>query len=51
VVVLEPGLVVYKIYDGCWFFGRPSMDELRQDFCVVTRKCRLDWDITTPELK
>jgi hypothetical protein len=51
VVVLEPGLVVYKIYDGYWFFGRPSMEELRQDLRVVTRKCRPDWDITTPELK
>ena len=22
-IVLEPGLVVYKIYNGYWFFGRP----------------------------
>ena len=51
VVVLEPGLVVHKIYDGYWFFGRPSMEELRQDLRVVTRKCRPDWDITTRELK
>ena len=24
VIVLEPGLVVYKIYNGYWFFGRPT---------------------------
>jgi peroxiredoxin len=51
VVVLEPGLVIYRIYNGYWFFGRPTMEELRQDLRAVTRKCRPDWDITTPELK
>ena len=30
-IVLEPGLVIYKIYNGYWFFGRPTADELRQD--------------------
>ncbi len=51
VIVLEPGLVVYKIYNGYWFFGRPTVEELRQDLRAVTRKCRPDWDITTPELR
>ena len=23
-LVLEPGLVIYKIYNGYWFWGRPS---------------------------
>jgi len=26
VIVLEPGLVIYKIYNGYWFFGRPTME-------------------------
>lgn len=51
VIVLEPGLVVYKIYNGYWFFGRPTMDELRLDLRAVLKKCRRDWDITTPELR
>ena len=51
VIVLEPGLVIYKVYNGYWFFGRPTMEELRQDLRAVTKKCRPDWDITTPELK
>ena len=51
VIVLEPGLVIYKIYNGYWFFGRPTLEELRQDLRAVTKKCRPDWDITTPELK
>jgi len=32
-IVLEPGLVVYKVYNGYWFFGRPTIEDLRQD-CV-----------------
>jgi hypothetical protein len=46
-----PGLVIYKIYNGYWFFGRPTLEELRQDLRAVLKKCRPDWDITTPELK
>jgi peroxiredoxin len=51
VIVLEPGLVIYKIYDGYWFFGRPTIEELRMDLRAVSKKCRADWDITKPELK
>jgi len=50
-IVLEPGLVIYKIYNGYWFFGRPTVEELRQDLRAVLKKCRPDWDITSPELK
>lgn len=51
VLVLEPGLVIYRIYNGYWFFGRPTTEELRQDLRAVGRKCRPDWDITAPELR
>jgi peroxiredoxin len=50
-LVLEPGLVVHKIYNGYWFFGRPTLEELRQDLRAVLMKCRPDWDITRPELR
>jgi peroxiredoxin len=50
-IVLEPGLVVYKIYNGYWFFGRPTIEELRADLRAVVKKCRPDWDITDSELK
>jgi peroxiredoxin len=50
-LVLEPGLVVYKIYMGYWYFGRPTSEELRRDLREVTRKCRPDWDITVPEMR
>ncbi len=29
-LVLEPGLVIYTIYNGYWFWGRPSPEELHQ---------------------
>jgi peroxiredoxin len=48
-LVLEPELVVYKIYMGYWFFGRPTLDELRLDLRAVLKKCRPDWDISGAE--
>jgi peroxiredoxin len=50
-IVLEPGLMVYKIYLGYWYFGRPTIEELRQDLRAVSRKCRPDRDITSREMK
>ena len=50
-IVLEPGLIVFKVYSGYWFFGRPTVEELRQDMRAVSKKCRPDWDITHPEMK
>jgi hypothetical protein len=49
---IESGLMVFKIYHGSWYFGRPSIDELRQELRLraVSRKCRPDWDIATPEM-
>jgi peroxiredoxin len=50
-LVLEPGLIVFKIYNGYWYFGRPTIEELRYDLRSVLQKCRPDWDITKPDLK
>jgi len=50
-LVLEPGLIIYTIYIGYWFFGRPTVEDLRQDLRAVLKKCRPDWDITSSELK
>ena len=51
VVVLEPGLRIHKIYNGYWFFGRPTIEELRRDLRAVSMSCRPDWDITAPGFK
>jgi peroxiredoxin len=50
-LVLEPGLAVYSIYDGYWFWGRPSFEDLRRDLREVTRKVRADWDPLAPGLR
>ena len=50
-IILEPGLVVYKIYNGYWFWGRPSTTDLWQDLREVMRKCRPDWDLSTPAVR
>ena len=46
---LEPGLRVYKVYVGYWFFGRPTVEELRHDLRAVLQRCRPDWDISSAE--
>jgi hypothetical protein len=47
-LVLEPGLVIYSVYNGYWYWGRPSSAQLRADLRAVTEKVRPDWDITAP---
>ncbi len=49
--VLEPGLLIYKIYNGYWFWGRPSTEDLRQDLRKLFQKVRPDWDLSTPGLR
>src|SRR5260370_29211817 len=51
VIVLEPGLVILRIYNGYWVFGRPTIEELRQDLRAVLKKFRPYWDITRTALK
>ena len=43
--------MVFKIYLGYCCFGRPTIKELGQDLMAISRKCRPDWDITSPEMK
>jgi len=50
-LVLDPGLVIHRIYNGYWFWGRPSPEDLRQDLREVTRKIRPDWDLNAAGLR
>jgi peroxiredoxin len=50
-LVLKPGLVIHSIYNGYWFWGRPSVDDLRHDLRAVTREIRPDWDLRAPGLR
>ncbi|MDR7482257.1 MAG: redoxin domain-containing protein [Armatimonadota bacterium] len=49
--VLAPGLVIFKIYNGYWYWGRPSPEDLRRDLRELFQQIRPDWDITTPEMR
>lgn len=49
--VLEPGLKIYKIYYGYWYWGRPSTAELHQDLRDITSRIRPDYKIDTPEMR
>src|SRR6195952_5509399 len=50
-LVLKPGLVVHSVYNGYWFWGRPSTEDLRRDLREVTREIRPDWDLADPGLR
>ena len=50
-LVLKPGLVVHKIYNGYWFWGRPSVYDLWRDLREVSSELRPDWDLSTPGLR
>jgi peroxiredoxin len=47
VFTLFPDLTVHRAYDGYWFWGRPTLEELRQDLRDITRAIRPDWDAPT----
>ena len=49
--ILEPGLKVFKFYNGYWYWGRPSMHELHMDLRAVNQKIRPDWQIDSPEIR
>jgi peroxiredoxin len=50
-LVLKPGLVVHSVYNGYWFWGRPSVYDLWRDLRAVTADIRPDWDLATPALR
>jgi peroxiredoxin len=43
--VLRPDLTVHSAYNGYWFWGRPTLEDLRQDLRAVTRSLRPDWEV------
>lgn len=48
VFVLRPDLTIHTAYNGYWYWGRPTTDELARDLRDVTRAVRDDWDAPTP---
>jgi peroxiredoxin len=50
-LVLKPGLEIHSVYNGYWFWGRPSFTDLWHDLRDVTREIRPDWDLAAPGLR
>jgi peroxiredoxin len=50
-LVLKPGLEIFKIYNGYWYWGRPSVEELRADLRELRRSMAPDWDLSAPGLR
>ena len=49
--MLKPGLVIHSVYNGYWFWGRPSFYDLWHDLRAATSEIRPDWDLSTPGLR
>ena len=50
-LVLKAGLVIHTIYNGYWFWGRPSVVDLWHDLRALMSQSRPDWDLSTPGLR
>jgi peroxiredoxin len=50
-LVLKPGLVIHRIYNGYWFWGRPTISDLWHDLRDVSAEIRPDWDLSVPGLR
>ena len=40
---LFPDLRIHHVYNGYWFWGRPTLEELRLDLRHISREIRRDW--------
>ena len=49
-LVLAAALRIVKIYNGYWYWGRPSPDDLRRDLRELFAEIRPDWDLGAPGL-
>jgi peroxiredoxin len=43
--VLRPDLTIHAAYNGYWYWGRATSEELRQDMRAITRDLRPDWEV------
>jgi peroxiredoxin len=44
VATLFPDLTVHGLHVGYWYWGRPTLDELRTELREITREIRADWE-------
>jgi peroxiredoxin len=41
---LQPDLTIHAVYGGYWFWGRPTLEELRRDMRAISRLIRSDFE-------
>jgi|SRR5271166_3293376 len=49
--VLGPGLTIFNIYNGYWYWGRPTISELHHDLREVLRAVRPDFALDAAGLR
>jgi peroxiredoxin len=42
---LFPDLTIHRGYNGYWYWGRATMEEVRRDMREITRGIRADWEV------
>jgi peroxiredoxin len=42
---LFPDLTIHAEFNGYWYWGRATMEELRQEMRAITREVREDWEV------
>jgi len=45
VFTLFPDLTIHRVYNGYWYWGRPTPEELRRDLREISRAIRPDWEV------
>jgi len=45
-ITLFPDRTIHSVYNGYWFWGRPTHEDLRQDLRTITRELRPDWEVS-----
>ena len=48
VFTLFPDLTIHRRYDGYWFWGRATNEELRRDMREISAAIRPDWEAPLP---
>ncbi len=43
---LFPDLRVHRAYNGYWYWGRPTLEEIRQDMRTISMATRSDWELS-----
>ncbi|MCP9487807.1 MAG: redoxin domain-containing protein [Gaiellaceae bacterium MAG52_C11] len=48
---LFPDLTIHAAYNGYWYWGRPTLEELRRDMRAISERIRPDWRLERGRLE